>query len=195
MVAAPRRNVALGSAAVVLVIAGGGCGNDSTTSTGEQPSSQYGRIEPYRRAPDAARTQLTSQERAKVQDVIATDPSLDPLLEDGEGYSIGQMGPIRGGGRGFIIGAGTEIRLSAPVNGTYTLPLECYGTTGPFALQPTDFSLRNVRVLQVSIAFADGKVVAIDPFNRNYDQELAPGASWPSVPHTCRKQARKNAGE
>jgi len=139
---------------------------------------------------------LTSQERAKAQDIIATDPSIKPLLEDGGDYSIGQMGPIRGGGRGFIIGAGAEVRLSSALNGTYTLPLECYGTTGPpFSLHPTSFLLRHVTVLQVSTAFADEDVVAIDPFNRNYHQELAPGASLPAVPHTCQKQARKSAGE
>src|SRR6266508_1322839 len=101
MAAASHRNaygLATGAAAVLLVIAGSGCGDDSTTSTGEQPSSQYARIQPYPRAPGAARTELTSQERAKAQDIIATDPSIKPLLEDGGDYSIGQMGPIRGGG-------------------------------------------------------------------------------------------------
>src|SRR6266542_1044511 len=145
----------------LALITSAGCGGDSTTSP-NRSGAVFARIQPVRRAPGASSTsRLIRAEKVKARRIIATDDLLKPLLDDAGGYAITKMGPIRGGGRHFILGAIVGLRLDRAVEGTYTLPLECSGTTSPpFSLQPTNFSLSQVTALQVVTAFATDDVVA-----------------------------------
>jgi hypothetical protein len=177
---------------VVLLIASG-CGSDSTTTADGTLAAQFERLQPARRA--SAGPGRIAAEQAKARRVIAADPSLQPLLEDARGHSIGAIEPIGVGGAGNFIGVIAKVRLDKALSGTYTLPTNCYGVNGspPFALEPVDLALRQVSWVDVYVGFHDRSVFTIDP--RNGHAELAPGAEFPAMPRTCERESRLNAGE